>query len=60
MIDLLKTFLPWAPNRQCHSWRLDIDEERLAVRTEGYAGELFGLEARQNIFREIENLPVPR
>src|SRR5262245_14053984 len=52
--------LPRPPDRQRHSRSLYVAEERLAVGAEGCAGELFALIARQDIFRAIEDLPLPR
>jgi hypothetical protein len=52
--------LPRPPDRQRHPLSLYVDEKRMAVGAEGGARELFALITRQDVFREIEDLPVPR
>src|SRR5215510_12105836 len=52
--------LPRPPDRQRHTRSLYIDEKRLAVGAECGARELFVLITRQDVFREIEDLPIPR
>src|SRR5262245_54713610 len=59
-VHLQRASLPRPPYRQRHSRRLNVGEERLAVGAECRACELFALEARQDVFRQIEDLPLPR
>src|SRR5262249_20406447 len=45
------------PNRQRQSRSLNVDEQRLAVRAEGRARELFALVARQDVFANSKICP---
>src|SRR5215510_11792209 len=56
ILKLQRAPLPWPSDGQRYSRRLNVDEERLAVGTEGRARELFTLIARQDVLREIEDL----
>src|SRR5262245_20055689 len=57
---LKRSTLPRPPDRQRQPGSLYIHEKSLAVRAEGSAREFFALITREDVFREIENLPIPR
>src|SRR5690625_486686 len=48
--------VPWAPDREAHAWRLDVDEEHLAVGAVCGPGELHSLVALEAVPGEVEDL----